>query len=253
MRDRDYEMTAPPGVYRIALLGPSTAMGAAVRADQSFESLLEDRLNRDTPSGAGAYEILNFGVAGYSPLHVLFQLERKVLAFRPDMVLFVGHESDLARTSRWWSHMVQNGVLPGNPFNDDLLRRSGMTPGAGPNESRRRLRPYESELLGWVYGRLVAECRQQGITPVFAYMEKVTDPDEPEGARRRQQILSLAAQAGFTVFDPSVVFHHRGGDRLWISANDNHPNPQGSRLLADELYVELTAQRGALGLGQPKK
>ena len=176
MRDRDYELTPPPGVYRIALLGPSTAMAAGVEAEQSFEALLEERLNREAATRAqGPFEILNFGVAGYSPLQMLYQLDRKVFGFDPDMAMFVGHESDLRATSRWWARMVHTSVLPRNAFNDDLLRRSGLTADAGPNETRRRLRPFEPELLGWVYRQFVAECRERGVTPSFVYLEKVTD------------------------------------------------------------------------------
>ena len=46
MRDREYSLEPPAGVYRIALLGPSTAMGSGVEAHESFEALVEERLNR---------------------------------------------------------------------------------------------------------------------------------------------------------------------------------------------------------------
>ena len=111
---------------------------------------------------------------------MLYQLDRKVFGFAPDMAMFVGHESDLRATSRWWARMVHTSVLPRNAFNDDLLRRSGLTAEAGPNESRRRLRPFEPELLGWVYRQFVAECRERGVTPAFVYLEKVTDDDDPD-------------------------------------------------------------------------
>jgi D-alanyl-lipoteichoic acid acyltransferase DltB (MBOAT superfamily) len=250
MRDRDYTLEHPVGTYRIALLGPSTAMGAGVEAEQSFETLLENRLNHDAATGQPRVEILNFGVAGYSPLHALYQLERKVFAFAPDMAMFVGHDSDVSETSRWWGRMVRNGVLPKTPFNDDLLQRSGLKPDAGPNETRRRLRPFEDELLEWTYRRFVEECRQRGITPVFAYLQKVTDPADPEGARARARVLGHAAAAGFTILDASTVFHHRGGEQLWIGEHDVHPNAIGNRMLADRLYDLLKQQRDALGIGR---
>ena len=259
MRDRDYELTPPPGAYRIALLGPSTAMGAGVEADQSFEAVLEDRLNREwsrSDQGAGgsrapaSIEILNFGVAGYSPLHVLYQFERKVRGFEPDMMMLVGHASDVSETSRWWARMVEKGVLPHTPFNVELLRRSGLTSEAGPNEARRRMAPFEQALLGWVYGRLVAESRQRGITPVFLYMEKVTDPADAEAKLQRDRILALASAAGFAVLDLSAVFHHRGAEPLWIDARDAHPNAAGNRLIADRLYTLLMDRRAELGMGR---
>jgi hypothetical protein len=251
MRDRDYSLERPPGVYRIALLGPSTAMGSGVAADESFEALVEERLNRDlAQDGSTAFEVLNFGVAGYSPLHMLYQLERKVYAFGPQMAIFLGHVSDLGETSRRWARMVRAGTVPPDPFYDDLLQRSGLTPEAGPNEARRRLKPFEAELLGWVYRQFVTRCRERGITPVYVFMQKVTDPGQTWSALERRQILDLAAGAGFPVLDLSGVFHNRGGENLWIAENDAHPNALGSRLVADKLYALLLEKREELGLGR---
>jgi D-alanyl-lipoteichoic acid acyltransferase DltB (MBOAT superfamily) len=252
MRDREYSLAPPPNVYRIALLGPSTAMGSGVEAQESFEALVEERLNREfSKESATGFEILNFGVAGYSPLHMLYQLERKVFAFEPHMALFLGHVSDLEGTSRRWARMVRSGFLPREPFYEDLQRRSGLTSQAGPNEARRRLKPFEGELLGWVYRQFVTRCRERGITPVFVYMQKVTEPGEVWTKTEREQILALAAEAGFPILDLSGVFHNRGEEDLWIAENDAHPNALGSRLVADKLYDLLHARASELRLGQP--
>ena len=179
---------------------------------------------------------------------MLFQLDRKVFGFAPDMAMFVGHESDLRATSRWWARMVHTSVLPRNAFNDDLLRRSGLTADAGPNETRRRLRPFEPELLGWVYRQFVAECRERGVTPSFVYLEKVTDDADPDVSLARQRVTSLAANAGFIVLDASDVFDRRGSEPLGIAENDDHANAAGNRLIAERLYTLLSANRAKLGL-----
>ena len=87
-------------------------MGSGVEAHESFEALLEERLNQDlAPDSSTSFEILNFGVAGYSPLHMLYQLERKVFAFEPNMAIFLGHVSDLEGTARRWARMVRSGFF----------------------------------------------------------------------------------------------------------------------------------------------
>ncbi len=65
MRDKDYEKIPAPGMYRIALTGPSFVMGYGVADNEDFDSLLEDRLNREhNREPYTGYEILNFAVPG---------------------------------------------------------------------------------------------------------------------------------------------------------------------------------------------
>src|SRR5439155_9497854 len=47
MRDKDYEKEPSADGLRIAVLGASTVMGWGVENDQTFETILESRLNRD--------------------------------------------------------------------------------------------------------------------------------------------------------------------------------------------------------------
>ena len=51
MRDRDYPLEPAAGVYRIALLGASHTFASGVKQEQGFESLIEDRLNREDRLG----------------------------------------------------------------------------------------------------------------------------------------------------------------------------------------------------------
>jgi hypothetical protein len=63
MRDQDYEAQPAAGVHRMALLGPSTVMGWGVGDGETFEALVENRLNRERPQAPFVkYEILNFAV-----------------------------------------------------------------------------------------------------------------------------------------------------------------------------------------------
>ena len=116
LRDREYSQTPPPDTYRIALLGPSTTMGSGVEAHESFEALVEARLNEEFAGDSSKkFEILNFGVAGYTPFHVLYQLERKVFPFEPQMAIFVGHASDRDSAAGQFARMVRRQFLPPDP------------------------------------------------------------------------------------------------------------------------------------------
>lgn len=235
MRDREYPLAPAAGTYRIALLGPSTAMASGVDDHEGFEAVLEDRLNNE--EHGRRYEVLNFGVAGYSPLHMLVQLERKVASFAPHMALFLGHHNDLERTSRYWTRMVQKGTLPNSGYLRELMARTGMHPNAGANEARRRVRPYQDELLAWVYTTFVDECRRRQIVPIFVYMPTVIEPTEPWRAAERQRTIDVARKAGFRVIDLTGAYDEHDVTELWIAPNDGHPNAVGNKLIADKLLA----------------
>jgi hypothetical protein len=252
MRDRDYSLARPPGTYRMAMLGPSTAMGSGVEQDESFEAVLEQQLNDGrTANGTQPVEILNFGVADYSPFHVLFQLDRKVFAFDPQLAMFVGHASDPQRTSRQFIKMVTRGTLPNDPYLQALAHRTGLRRGIGPNEARRRMRGHEQELLGWVYRQSVERCRARGVSAAFVYMEVVTELDEPWRVPDRQAVLELARNAGFTLLDLTGAYQPYASSDLWIAENDGHPNALGNRLLADRLHALLRQKRDEIGVPLP--
>jgi len=87
MRDREYSLAKPPGTTRICVLGDSVAFGFGSRPIEqggTFPDLLEKALNE---SSAGRFEVLNFAVVGYNAEQEAIVLERKVLAFDPDLVL----------------------------------------------------------------------------------------------------------------------------------------------------------------------
>ena len=82
MRDREYSLAKPAGVRRIAAVGDSFAAGLEVKRQYVFTDRMEEMLG---PS----WEVLNFGVSGYSPLHELLYFKERILAFAPDLVLLV--------------------------------------------------------------------------------------------------------------------------------------------------------------------
>ena len=73
---RTTNSSSPPETLRIALLGPSHVMGNGVADGETFEALVEERLNREFATGpARRYEILNFGVDGYALPQQIAMLE----------------------------------------------------------------------------------------------------------------------------------------------------------------------------------
>lgn len=92
MRDKERSVEKPDNTYRIAFLGDSFVFGWGVEKEEMFSNILEDNLNSKNPSLK--YEVLNFGVPGYSTFQQAEQLIKKVNKFKPDAILVYVVEND---------------------------------------------------------------------------------------------------------------------------------------------------------------
>ncbi len=88
LRDREFDLQKSPDVFRIAAIGDSVTFGLSYSQQDSYPKQLETMLNTCAPAGAPAFEVMNFGVVGYSARQVARQLETKVLPFKPDLIIY---------------------------------------------------------------------------------------------------------------------------------------------------------------------
>lgn len=233
MRDRDYEQVAPPGTLRIAMVGASVEMGSGVDDAKNFESLVEERLNRDHRGRPhAAYEILNFAVGGYGPVEHIAVVEKQVLAFRPQVLLFAGHDSDEDRAVS----LLGRAVVRGAPIPYADLREIAAVAAGAPTEAaaEAKLRPFGREIVAAAYRAVAERCVANGIRPVWMFVPAV-HPDR----NKIGYLGELARDAGYEVFDLADVYAGRELSGLRVSELDYHPNSEGHRVLAERLYNEL--------------
>jgi D-alanyl-lipoteichoic acid acyltransferase DltB (MBOAT superfamily) len=235
MRDRDYERQPAPGTFRIAALGPSTVMGWGVGDDETFENVLEARLNRERPEGAFArYEILNFGVPNYSPLQQLGILD-KVLSFQPRAVFYVGTRNEVLQASRYLAEVTRKGITIPDAGLRAIAERAGLARGLDETTALRQLEPYRLDVLSTTYTEIARRSRDAGVTPVWIFIPHQADKAPADAAR-------AAAAAGFTVLSLEGYYGDRDPATLRLAEWDDHPNTMAHRLIADELYRLLMAQ-----------
>jgi hypothetical protein len=84
MRDPGLTIAKPAGVYRIALLGDSMVEGLQVPIEETFGKQVEKQLSGNI---GRPIQVLNFGNSGYSTAQEYLQLQRKVLKYKPDLVV----------------------------------------------------------------------------------------------------------------------------------------------------------------------
>jgi hypothetical protein len=101
--DIEHQLMKPSGVYRIVVLGDSFIEALAVSIENGFTQQLESRLRDHVQKKR--VEVINLGVSGIGPAQYLRILERKGLAYEPDLVLMA--------------------IYPENDFWDSYERLSG--------------------------------------------------------------------------------------------------------------------------------
>ncbi len=84
MRMREIDLKKRDHTIRIAAMGDSCTFGWMVLEQDCYPRILETLLNQQSDRH---YEVLNFGVPGYTSFHGLKQYERSVKHFKPDILI----------------------------------------------------------------------------------------------------------------------------------------------------------------------
>ncbi len=85
LRDHEYAVPKPAGVYRILMLGDSFTEGGGLGLEETVAKRVEAGLNR-APC-AVRYEVVNAGAASYSPIVEYLLLEHVGLGLQPDLIV----------------------------------------------------------------------------------------------------------------------------------------------------------------------
>jgi hypothetical protein len=246
MRDQDYAKSKSPGSYRIAMLGASHAMGAGVENGETFEAVLERRLESDyRESRYERFEILNFAVAGYSPIERMMTLEQKALGFAPDALLYIASENDNETALLHLAERARKGIEPPYPFLAEIAASTGIDADTTEVVAERRLGEVGTRITSWVYRRLVEICDREGIVPVWVFRP---NPEETFIADEVAELMQLAEEAGFVVMDLRGAFDGHDERLLWLAEWDRHTNAKGHELLADRLLDQIVDNQEEFGL-----
>jgi hypothetical protein len=241
MRDRGYDSLPPAGAYRVALLGASHVMGDGVGDGETFEWLVEDRLNRTPGLASARYEILNFAVAGYTAAQQLVVVRSRALAFSPHAVMLVAHSNDPGNLGVHISRMLRAGVALPDARLAAIVARAGVDGTTTEEAAQRLLQPVRQELLAATYELIADECTRRGVRAIWVH---VPTPGDAPSAEELAAMRGAARDAGFEVIDLGEIYPAES-DHLRVAKWDWHPNAAGHRVIADHLYEALRS-RGVL-------
>ena len=256
MHDDPVAQEKPEGTFRIAVLGASMDMGWGVRYQDTYVNRLQEWLNAQPrasqPVRPRRYEVLNFAVAAYSPLQRLEALRRKVLAFRPDLVIYSATTLDVRLMEIHLCDMLENGVDLKYDFVREALDRAGVVADdvrvgrdkllAHKPRLKQKLKSSYWGLYDRILGDLSAECRSAGLPLAMVIIPRVGSADAP-GIRAEPvaRLKALAAHHAITTFDLSDAFDRDDPTTLEIAAWDDHPNAMGHQRLFEALARGLVA------------
>jgi hypothetical protein len=246
MRDQDYEPLPAAGTVRGLLLGYSTVFGWGVEHNETFEAILEARINaRLAATLAGKFELLNLSVPGYRPPQQAMALD-EALKFAPNLVFYTAAGREQWNTISFLADILEKRVAIPYPKLKALIDEAGAQPGMDRDMILKRLKSHDEILLRWVYDHITQSCARYGIKPVWIYLPPLhpTVGEAEEHGRARE----LAEAAGFEIIDLSRIYGDQDLDGLSLEQWDRHPNARAHQMIATQIYNAIQSQPWAFGL-----
>jgi len=232
LRDRDYSVNRGKK-HRIIFLGDSLTFGWGVEKEDTFESLLEEKLDRIRPT-----EILNFGTGNYNSEQEVNLFLEKGVKYNPDLVVlfyFINDAEGTPEKSRWdflglsrlitfyWSkiHSLMANLSESKSFKSfysDL---------------------YKDDQEGWINSkkaiRQIAQyCKDNAIRFEVILLPELHNVQDYPLKEEHAKIMAFLKENNINGFDLTPSFSSvTEPHKLWVALDDAHPNAIAHRMIAE--------------------
>jgi lysophospholipase L1-like esterase len=257
LRDNEYSMTKPHGVYRILVLGDSTTFGWGVSLDETASKILERQLNALHVPGYERFEVINAGVGNYDTVQEVTYYKTRGRNFNPDMVVlmyFINDPEPVPVQKKIW--LIDRSYLVAfltNRF-DGVLRRLGTR----PDWKTYYASLYNDNLPGFQACKaalidLAASTRNDQTKLIVALLPELHQiNDSYPFTEAHQKIKDVLAPEGVPVLELIDGLRNHGPEiELWVTPLDDHPSGKANTLIAtqlrDAIVAELAATNGRAG------
>jgi len=239
---------------RIAIVGDSYTFGYGVEVEDTFCDRLEAMLNADPDltKGGRTFDVLNFGVGGYSTRDEAIVLAERALPMHPALVIvaYVLNDPEIEAIqplhtffagTKWWQHSEVLRYLAQRRHKEKVLRLGG---GSYTRSLYGEPKKWQSVLDG--FDSMVASARAAGVPiglVVFPDGSHCTSWKDYGLEDLHARVIAAANAAGFTFTrDLLDVFTPYDPLSVRVAPVDEHPNALGHELTAKALLELVRAQ-----------
>jgi hypothetical protein len=240
LRDQEYSRTKPPDTFRIAMLGSSHTVGAGVLMEETFPSLVEQRLNSgNIGSPYRKVEILNFASAGDSIVRRFTRFQKKALDFDVDAVIDMSVSGEAHLAVRNLRDAVIAKIPNLDPALLDIVKRAAVTAKMSSDEIDNHLGPFADEILLFAFRQLAIMADENNVDALVFVLPRLDDTDAVY-REEWESISKLAHEAGLRAVNLDGVYGPLNDrSKLKLASWDWHPNTEGHALLAERIFQEL--------------
>jgi lysophospholipase L1-like esterase/DNA-directed RNA polymerase subunit RPC12/RpoP len=250
LRDREIQPKTDPDEFRIFVLGDSLPFGIGVKREDSFVYMLESLLNEQVKGGR-RYLTINGGTISYNTQQELVQLKTLGMDLKPDMVILIFSENDIYpamwvfnKRRKWTVRLLQRSYAASFGL---LGFRQLRSYAAG---IVRRSRDRESTVVEWTVAMGYRQEDERwkeidgALTEINQICEKASIPlavftTVPRNSAARELVQLVARREGFPEFSLFPDAHdprHTHPEQYRNSLVDGHPNPEGNKLDAQNIF-----------------
>lgn len=274
-RDVDYPLKKKATVFRIMVIGDSFTFGQGVNLEDTYSKHLERRINDIGKTS----EVISCGVIGYGMWQYLETLKRKVIPYKPDLVILGLFIDDITTSVSPYKHL-QN--WPGtNPFAKDasgMMSRSylwnflknwitlvetkyrylrGHKYLKGIEKRKEATGPAhpESNWYQIMYGKLpkniysdfaetlytfIRICETVNTQVIVVLIPDAAQLHEPDRQKVNLFVAQICKDIGVPFVDVIKRFEKEEDPRtLYLFPLDAHTSPKGHRLIADSIFEQI--------------
>jgi lysophospholipase L1-like esterase len=232
-RDHEYRLDKSNNTFRIIALGDSYTFGQGVEINDTYPKILEILLN--SKHNKFHYEVLNFGVPGYTMEEKVWFFKNRGLNFNPDLIILQYAPDDIFEKE----HLIE-------------IKRNLYDKYIQKNNSQKIDTNFQHRITNEAYKIYMNELSQKPFQDVWKYLKnsledlaKITKEKNItvivftfEKDEYIDSLRNFSQNKNWLFLDLSKKID-KDPSKLVLNSKDYHFNSIGYKLIADEIYKEF--------------